>query len=105
MDRKVVITRSIYTVEASNEDQALMNNIRKKDMINNLDVILTFVIIEPLEWRPTILTFLVPAVRQMRRLLKEMAKRANLEKDVFLHCQSLGLSKILPEKVKNYIKP
>ena len=81
MDRKVVVTLSIYTVEASNEDQALMNNIRKKDMINNLDVILTFVIIEPLDWRPTILTFLFPAVRQMRRRRKEMAKRAYMEKD------------------------
>ena len=46
MDQKVVITLSIYTVEASNEDQALLMDIRKKDMINNLKVIMTFVIIE-----------------------------------------------------------
>ena len=52
LDRKVVVTLSIYTVEASNEDEALVNDIRKKDMINNLKVIMTFVIIEPLDWRP-----------------------------------------------------
>ena len=51
-------------MEASNEDQALMNNIRKKDMINNLNVILTFVIIEPLDWRPPISAFLFPAVSE-----------------------------------------
>ena len=66
---------SIYTVEASNEDQALMNNIRKKDMINNLNVILTFVIIEPLDWCPTILTFLFPAVREPRRRRREVRWR------------------------------
>ena len=34
MDQKVVITLSIYTVEASNEDQGLLMGVRKKDQIN-----------------------------------------------------------------------
>ena len=59
-------------MEASNEDQALMNNIRKKDMINNLNVILTFVIIEPLDWRPPISAFLFPAVSEPRRRRREV---------------------------------
>ena len=75
-----------------------MNNIRKKDMINNLNVILIFVIIEPLDWRPPISAFLFPAVCQMRWRRREMAKRADMERDVFLHGQSIGLSKILPRK-------
>ena len=50
MKQKVVITLSVYTVEASNKDQAMLMDIRKKDMINNLKVIMTFVIIEPLDW-------------------------------------------------------
>ena len=32
MDRKVVVTLSIYTVEASKKDQGVLMNIRKKDM-------------------------------------------------------------------------
>ena len=50
MKQKVVITLSVYTVEASNKDQAMLMDIRKKDMINNLKVVMTFVIIEPLDW-------------------------------------------------------
>ena len=50
MKQKVVITLSVYTVEASNKDQAMLMDIRKKDMIDNLKVIMTFVIIEPLDW-------------------------------------------------------
>ena len=49
---KVVVTLSIYTVEASNEDQGLQMDIRKKDMINMINVIMTLVTIKPLEWRP-----------------------------------------------------
>ena len=48
LDRKVVATLSIYTAEASNEDQALLMDIRKKDMTNNITIILTFMMIEPL---------------------------------------------------------
>ena len=48
MKQKVVITLSVYTVEASNK--AMLMDIRKKDMINNLKVIMTFVIIELLDW-------------------------------------------------------
>ena len=59
-------------MEASNEDQALMNNIRKKDMINNLNVILTFVIREPLDWRPPISAFLFPVVSEPRRRRREV---------------------------------
>ena len=49
LDRKVVATRSIYTVEASNEDQALLMDIRKKDMANNITIIMTFMMLEPLK--------------------------------------------------------
>ena len=71
-------------MEASNEDQALVNDIRKKAMINNLDIILTFVIIEPLDWRPPVSAFLFPVVREtrwrrseVRRSRKEMAANEN----------------------------
>ena len=40
LERKVVATRSIYTVEASNKDQALLMDIRKKDMTNNITIIM-----------------------------------------------------------------
>ena len=52
MDRKVVVTLSIYTVEASNKDQGLMMDIRKRDMINMINLIMTLLTIKPLEWRP-----------------------------------------------------
>ena len=52
LDRKVVVTLSIYTVEASNKDQGLMMDIRKKDMINMINLIMTLLTIKPLEWRP-----------------------------------------------------
>ena len=54
LDQKVVATRSIYTVEASNEDQALLMDIRKKDMTNNITIVLTFMMIEPLNWSPSV---------------------------------------------------
>ena len=47
MDRKVVVTLSIYTVEASNENQGLLMDIRKKDMINNITINMTFMMTEP----------------------------------------------------------
>ena len=51
IDRKVTIFLSIYTV-ASNEDQALVKDIRKEDIINNIHVIMIIVMLEPLEWHP-----------------------------------------------------
>ena len=54
LDRKVVVTRSIFTVEASNEDQALMMDIRMKEMINNITIIMTFMMLEPPNCSPTI---------------------------------------------------
>ena len=54
MNRKVVVTLSIYTVEASNEDQALMMDIRMKDMISNITIIMTFMMLEPPNCSPTI---------------------------------------------------
>ena len=54
MDRKVVVTLSIYTVEASNEDQALLIDIRKRDMTNNITIIMTFMRLEPLNWSPSV---------------------------------------------------
>ena len=57
MDQKVVVTLSIYIVEASNKDQDLLMDIRKKDMINIINVFMTLVTIKPLEWRPVTFRF------------------------------------------------
>ena len=52
MDRKiVVVTLSIYTVDASNKDQGLLMDIRNKDKINMINVIFTLMTIKQLEWR------------------------------------------------------
>ena len=51
MDQQVVVTLSIYTVEATNEDQALMD-IRMKDMINNTNIMI-FMMLQPLNCSPT----------------------------------------------------
>ena len=40
---------SILTVEASNKDQVLLMDIRKKDLINNITIIKTFMMLEPLD--------------------------------------------------------
>ena len=53
MDQKVVVTLSIYTLEASNKDQGLLVDIRKKDMINNTTIIMTVMMLEPLNGSPT----------------------------------------------------
>ncbi len=53
MDRQVVVTPSIYTVEASNKNRGLLMDIRKKDMINNTIIIMTFMMLEPLTGSPT----------------------------------------------------
>ena len=63
MDLKVTITLSIYMVEGSNKDQALLMDIRKKDMINIIKVILTFVMIELLDWRPVTFGFCFSQIR------------------------------------------
>ena len=52
IDQKVVVTMSIYTVEASNENQGLLMDIRKKDMINNITINMTFMMLEPLNCSP-----------------------------------------------------
>ena len=54
LDQQLVITQSIYTVEATNEDQALLMDIRKKDMTNNITIIITFMMLEPLNWHPSV---------------------------------------------------
>ena len=54
LDRKVVITWLIYSVEVSNEDQALLMDIRKKDKTNNITIILTFMMLEPLNYSPSV---------------------------------------------------
>ena len=53
MDQQVVVTPSIYTVEASNKNQGLLMDIRKKDIINNTTIIVTFMMLEPLNGSPT----------------------------------------------------
>ena len=52
MDQKVSVTLSIYTVEASNENQGLLMDIRKKDMINNITINMTFMMLKPLNGSP-----------------------------------------------------
>ena len=54
VDQEVVVTLSIYTVEACNKDQALLMDIRKKDMTNNITIITTFMMLEPLNWSPSV---------------------------------------------------
>ena len=39
-------------MEACNEDQALLMDVREKDMINNATVITTFMVLEPKNCRP-----------------------------------------------------
>ena len=53
MDHKVVVTLSIYTVEASNEDQALLMGIRMKGMIDSITIIMTFMLLVPINGSPT----------------------------------------------------
>ena len=48
MDRKVVVTLSIYAVEASNENLGMLMDIRKKYMINNITITMTLMMLEPL---------------------------------------------------------
>ena len=40
-------------MEASNKYQGLLMDIRKKDMINNTTIIMTFMMLEPLNGSPT----------------------------------------------------
>ena len=40
-------------MEASNKNQGLLMDIRKEDMINNTTIIMTFMILEPLNGSPT----------------------------------------------------
>ena len=44
-------------MEASNQDQGLLNDLRKQAMVNILNVILTFIIVELMEWSPIIFRF------------------------------------------------
>ena len=57
MDQKVIIILAIFILEASNKDQALLMDIRKKDMINNITIIMAFMMLEPLDWRPVLPRF------------------------------------------------
>ena len=52
MDQKEVVSLSIYTVEASNKNQGLLMDIRKKYMINNITINMTFMMLEPLNGSP-----------------------------------------------------
>ena len=53
MDWQVVVTPSIYTMEASNKNQGLLMDIKKKDMINNTTITMTFMMLEPQNGSPT----------------------------------------------------
>ena len=52
MDEKIAVTLSIYTVDASNKDQAMLMDTRMKDMINNITIIMSFTVLEPLNCSP-----------------------------------------------------
>ena len=54
VDQEVVVTLSIYTVEACIKDQALLMDIRKKDMTNNITIIMTFMMLDPLKFLPSV---------------------------------------------------
>ena len=51
--QKVVLSLSIYTLVASKEDQALLMDIRMKNMINSIAVIMTFIVLEPQNCSPS----------------------------------------------------
>ena len=54
LNQKVVITQSINTVEACNQDRALLMDIRKRNMINITTIILIFMGLEPLNCCPAV---------------------------------------------------
>ena len=54
MDLQTIITLLNSTVDTSNVDQALVIDFRKKYIINNINIILIMLMLEPLEWRPSI---------------------------------------------------
>ena len=57
MHQKATIILSIYTVKAFNKDQAVVKDMRKKDSIDNISVIMIIVMLEVLEWRPVTFGF------------------------------------------------
>ena len=57
MDLQTIITLLNSTVDTSNVDQALVIDFRKKYIINNINCILILLMLEPLEWRPSIFWF------------------------------------------------
>ena len=50
MDRQIIITWPISTVDTSNKDQALVMDLRKKDKMNNINVIMIILMLGLLEW-------------------------------------------------------
>ena len=54
MDLQTIITLLNSSVDTSNVDQALVIDFRKKYIINNINFILIMLMLEPLEWRPSI---------------------------------------------------
>ena len=54
MDLQTIITLLNFTVDTSNIDQALVIDFRKKYIINIINLILITLMLEPLEWRPSI---------------------------------------------------
>ena len=54
MDQQVIITQSIYKVKASNKEKALLTDIRKKNIINIITIIMTFRMLELLNCLPAV---------------------------------------------------
>ena len=85
MDRQIMKTWPISTVDTSNKDQALVMDLRKKDMINNINVILIILMVELLELSPVIPWFgfkqFAERVLQKEFCGKSFAERVKLAGD------------------------
>ena len=54
MDLRTIITLLNSMVDTSNVDQALVIAFRKKYIINIINIILIMLMLQPLQWRPSI---------------------------------------------------
>ena len=79
LDRQIIIPLLISTEDTSNKDQALVIDFRKKDMMNNINVIVIILMLELLEWSPAIPGF---GFKQFaERVLRKESCRKSLQKE------------------------
>ena len=85
MDHQIIVTWPISTVDTSNKDQALVMDLRKKDMIKNINVIMLILMLELLELSPVIPWFglkqFAERVLQKEFCGKSFAERVRLAAD------------------------